>query len=418
MKKVLRFLRSMRFGILLLTLIAVCSVLGSVIPQGREISWYAQTYRSFHGVILLLKLNRVFESWYFITLLVLLCLNLTLCSLVRIRTVVRSRRTETETAAALPVFVRLSPEGMAALRAWLTRQHCRQTRIGAAELYSKHGFGRYGSFLTHLSILLVVLFGAAALYAPATIDQPCLPGESVVMADGTEIAVNAFHIEDTSGRLDYASRIQIRLPDGRSSPWAEIRVNHPLSFGGYKVYQQTYGTAGSVTVTNLATGGSDDFTLTDTALLSLDGANGLWYEAVYPGYLLDPSGNMTLITSTTGHYENPIYQVLLAADGVLSPILVFPGEELEAGGLRFRFNEPLEYPGLRIKRTPTVINALLIASFLLLILGLYITFFLPPVLVKVEDTGYTVAGPKPEGLRITLEDEFRPYQLTEREEPT
>ena len=139
---------------------------------------------------------------------------------------------------------------------------------------------------------------------------------------------------------------------------------------------------------------------------------------MYPGYLLDPSGNMTLITSTTGHYENPIYQVLLAADGVLSPILVFPGEELEAGGLRFRFNEPVEYPGLRIKRTPTVINALLIASFLLLILGLYITFFLPPVLVKVEDTGYTVAGLKPEGMRITLEEEFKPYQLAEKEEPT
>ena len=46
MKKVLNFLRSMRFGLILLGLIGLCSVAGTVIPQGREIAWYAQTYRS------------------------------------------------------------------------------------------------------------------------------------------------------------------------------------------------------------------------------------------------------------------------------------------------------------------------------------------------------------------------------------
>ena len=65
MKKLFNFLRSMRFGLLLLGLIAACSVLGTVIPQEREVSWYAQTYSSFHGVILLLRFNRIFTSWYF-----------------------------------------------------------------------------------------------------------------------------------------------------------------------------------------------------------------------------------------------------------------------------------------------------------------------------------------------------------------
>ena len=68
MKKVFNYIRSMRFGILLLVLIAVCSVAGTVIPQGREIAYYAQTYRSFHGVILMLRLHRIFESWYFAAL--------------------------------------------------------------------------------------------------------------------------------------------------------------------------------------------------------------------------------------------------------------------------------------------------------------------------------------------------------------
>ena len=58
MKKIFNYLRSMRFGILLLALIGICSVVGTVIPQGREIAWYAQNYRSFHAVILLLPNGR------------------------------------------------------------------------------------------------------------------------------------------------------------------------------------------------------------------------------------------------------------------------------------------------------------------------------------------------------------------------
>ena len=54
MKKLFSFLRSMRFGILLLALIAALSVVGTVIPQGKEIAWYAETYSDFHGTILLL----------------------------------------------------------------------------------------------------------------------------------------------------------------------------------------------------------------------------------------------------------------------------------------------------------------------------------------------------------------------------
>ena len=87
MKKLSRYLQSMRFGLLLLGLIAACSVIGTVIPQGREISWYAQTYKSYHGIMLLLKLNDVFHSWYFQSLLALLGLNLTLCSVLRIHSV-------------------------------------------------------------------------------------------------------------------------------------------------------------------------------------------------------------------------------------------------------------------------------------------------------------------------------------------
>ena len=418
MKKVFSFLRSMRFGILLLVLIAACSVAGTVIPQGQEIAWYAQNYPSFHPTLLTLHLNSVFESWYFITLLVLLCLNLSLCSLLRIRSVVRAARGETERAAAMPDTVLLTPEGVEKLRTWLEDRHCQSEQRDGAVLYRKNGIGRYGTFITHLSILLTVVFGALALYTPTVRDETCMPGESIILEDGIEIRVLDFAITDETGRLDYRSRVQVTLPDGRQSGEAELSVNHPFSFGSYKLFQQSFGTAGSVTVTNLESGGTDDFLLTEQAFLSADGATGIFYETLYPDFIRDPSGNVTLITITEGSYPNPIYQIEVIADGAFTPALAEPGEELELKNLRFTFNKPVDYPGIRIKHVSTLCNALLIAAFTLMIAGLVITFFCEPVLVKTDAEGYAVAGPKPEGMRIELGEEFREYERTKGEEAT
>ena len=404
MKKILNTFRSMRCGILLLALVAAISVVGTAIPQGRELSWYAQTYQRFHGPILTLKLYDVFHSWYFQLLLVLLGLNLTLCSLVRIHRVTKARKKEREVLMAQPQSFQLDGAQHRAVEAGLAAMHCRQEEENGSRIYRKNGFGRYGSFLTHLSILLTIVFGAMALYLPRTVDRSCLPGETVQMDDGTEIAVRSFRIENEDGRLDFTSEINVTLPDGRSSGLREIKVNHPLSFGQWKVYQQTYGTAGSVTVRNLETGLEDTFTLTDLVFLSLDGSNGLWYEAVYPDLIRDPSGNVTLITNTSGSYPNPVYQVQTASDGVYTPILAFPGDELQVGSLKFCFESPVEYPGLRIKYTPAFVNALLCGAFLLMIAGFFITFFCQPVLVRVDPDGCAVGGPKPEGMRIQVQE--------------
>ncbi len=400
----------MRFGIILLVLIALCSVVGTVIPQGREIAWYAQTYRSFHGYILLLRLNRIFESWYFIALLVLLCLNLSLCSILRIRTVVKAAKGETERAAKTPDTVRLTPEGTEKLREYLTDRHCKAESVGEATVWHRHSFGRYGTFITHLSILLTVIFGALALYTPTVTDRDCMPGESVFMDDGTEIHVHDFRIADDTGRLDYQSHVQITLPNGRRSEIAELKVNHPFSFGPWKLFQQTFGTAGSVTVTDLENGGSDDFLLTEQSYLSADGKSGILYDTLYPDFIRDPGGEVTLITITQGSYPHPIYQAETFSDGVFTPVLAEPGDELTVNKLRFRFNAPVDYPGIRIKHVSRLWNGALAAAFTLMIAGLYITFFYEPVLVKTDKEGYAVLGPKPERMRIELGEELKEYE--------
>ena len=47
-------------------------------------------------------------------------------------------------------------------------------------------------------------------------------------------------------------------------------------------------------------------------------------------------------------------------------------------------------------------NALLEAAFVLMLVGLFICFYLQPVLVKADVTGYVVAGPRGEKMRLEL----------------
>ena len=406
MKKLLNYLRSMRFGILLLILIAVFSVVGSVIPQGRELSWYVENYPNSHPLLLVLQLNKVFKSWYFLLLMALLCLNLILCSVVRVFSLIRSEKGYLAAGAALPDSEPLNAEGIARLERHLLSTGCRRAEFDESRVFYKHRLGRYGSFLTHLAILLTVLFGAAALYLPQVHDMDCMPGESVLLPapeGGTaSFSVASFRVTDDNGRLDFTSELTITLPDGRSKS-GQISVNHPMSFGSYKVYQQTYGTAGSITVTNLLNGGSDTFRMTDLSFLSMDNFNGVWYVALYPDYVLNPEGNIMPVDTGDRSYPHPVYYVQTVDGEEKAMRLVLPGDVIEIAPLRFQFNDPVSYPGLRIKHTPQLVNALLIVCFALMIAGLYITFFLPPVLVKVDGEGYAVGGPKAEGTRIELQ---------------
>lgn len=396
-------MRSMRFGIILLLLIAALSVVGSLIPQGHEPSYYAKMYGSGHPWILLLGLDDLFKGWVFITLAGLLSLNLTLCSVVRIRKTVSEGKNLLENVSNLPDAASASSEKIEEIKQHLKAKRCREKHFDGCTVYYKNLLGRYGTFITHLAILLTVVFGALALSLPTVTDQICYPGNSITMKDGTEIYVDSFSIEDEDGTLNYNSYIKITLSDGRHSELEQIRVNYPLSFRGYKVYQQTYGTAGSVTVVNVKTGGQDVFILEEPVFLSTDGMNGLFYRDLYPGFVKGEDGNYTLITSTSGSYPDPVYDIAFMSEGEQTDVLAFPGDEIELGDFKYVFNDPVEYPGLRIKHTPNLVNVLLLISFVLLTAGLYMTFFTVPSLVKVSGTGYAVAGPKPEADRIEIE---------------
>ena len=393
MKKVLSFLRSMKFGLILLGLILICSIVGSLIPQGEAASVYQERY-GWASALLALQFDHIFTSWYFILISALLCVNLSLCSILRIRRVVRYTAKEKSMASAIPVKVKLTAEGTQEVRNYLGSIHCRRDVSDGAEVYSKNSFGRYGTFLTHLGILLTVIFWALAMYLPKVSDVTCMSGDSVTLSDGTKVYVDSFSIEAPDGTLDYSSVIDITLPDGRESGRRSLKVNHPVSFGHWKIYQQTYGTAGRVRIVNHATETEDTLFLTESCFLSIDGQNGVYFEALYPGFVQDDDGNYTLVTNTSGSYPDPVYRIQTIAEGMSTSVLAFPDETLSLGEIDFTFLLPAEYPGLRIKHVSSVFYGALYFGFGLMIAALYLCFFMVPAAVSVREDGYSVVSPK------------------------
>ena len=398
----------MTFGLILLGIIVVLSVIGSVIPQSQHAMTYVNQYPSMYRIILALGFDHIFTSWYFLLISALLCVNLTLCSVIRFRSVL-NHRLEIEKAAQVPAAVKLNEGEIAAVKEALEKDHCRRNDFeGKGTVYSKNSFGRFGTFITHLGILLTVIFWAAAMYLPRILDETCMPKESITLEDGTQIYVDSFSIE-TDAKLDFKSMINIILPDGRESGLKESSVNHPVSFGRYKVYQQTYGTIGKVTVTS-SDGKQDSFYLETNDFLSADGKNGILYDNLYPDYV-EENGQMRVISSTSGSYKNPVYVYTVVEDGAQKEVmLAFPNDVQEIGEFSIHFDEPVEYPGLRIKQSPAFVNLCLLISFLIMTIGLYVTFFMQPVLVCVNEEGYTLLTAKQERMKILLNDALREYR--------
>ncbi|WP_311531281.1 cytochrome c biogenesis protein ResB [uncultured Anaerococcus sp.] len=84
-KKIIKSFYSMRTGIILLIIIALTSIIGTLIPQGNDPRFYLEAYPSFGKIILLCDFDKVYSSWWYILLTLLLLVNLLFCSINRFK---------------------------------------------------------------------------------------------------------------------------------------------------------------------------------------------------------------------------------------------------------------------------------------------------------------------------------------------
>ena len=78
----------MKTGIILLVVIALLSIIGTVIPQGNPEDFYLHSYSGFWSkIILACDFDEVFSAWWYLLITGLLLINLFLCSITRFKSI-------------------------------------------------------------------------------------------------------------------------------------------------------------------------------------------------------------------------------------------------------------------------------------------------------------------------------------------
>lgn len=392
MKKTLKFLQSMRFGMILLVLILLISLVGSFVTQGNEPAYYQGKYGNLGPVILALKLDNVFYSWYFLLLIFLLCVNLLFCSVLRLGKVSKAFRAMPEAVAA----AQTKPHGASqeALLSLLKTNRFKEIKTSAGPVYGRCRLGHYGTFVVHLALLLLFVSAAGALYFSDMKDVSLRVGEHLSLHDGTQVTLDAFRSANEAGEVVYESDLNVHHPDG-SQEHKLITVNHPATISGQKLFQMGYGIEGLLTIDNQ--GQKDSLPLTNEdigSFITLDGKTGIAFQGLFPDYVETDSG-ISLIRSSKLGYPNPVYAVVRFENGQHENSVALPGTTVIVGNVSYTFEKPLNISTLRIKSYPPGIFALLYFSFILLTLGIWLAFFQVPVYIKAAEDGYAMRSTKP-----------------------
>lgn len=376
MKKSVKFLRSMRFGLLLLGAIVALSVIGTLITQGQDIAYYESVYRSFGRIILFCGFDHVYTTWYYIMLFAALCVNLLLCSVLRFEKVRHAKKNLLERARHAEIQSQLNAADVEAVGKKLGFRP-----VGDGFLI-RHAMGLLGSLVTHIGILLLVL-GAAIAFSSATQQESfVLINDSLTLADGCRITVSGFSMKNDQEQLDYLSTVSL-LTLQNDSAVLTASVNHPARYADHIIYQKSYRYAGVLEVQTAGDSAAERVLLVGEAFLSLDGIEGIRYVALYGDYTESDDGQkMPLFCEDM---KAPAYVVQCITRSGRETAVLLPDETVEIGGVWYTFRVPEPYPGLLIKTQPVWVMPLLYLSFAILTIGLYLCFFhIPEVMYCIE----------------------------------
>ncbi len=277
------FFKSLKLTISLLILLALVSVIGTVITQNATPQEYVQRYgSSLYEVLDFFNLFDMYHSWWFQVILVFLVINLIACSLQRFpgawNQVVRRPNPgglEDAMLRTLPYVERIKdirriePMTEENVRSLVTKEFGKLGRMeteSAVTLFGEKGkFSRLGAYVTHLSLLIVIIGGLVGsitgfrgfvnILEGETADHIYVRGKQGEVPRPLDFSVRCddFNVTfyDVAGKekfvKEYASTLTV-LEKGREVLKKTIQVNHPLHYRGLAFYQSSYGTLREFTI--------------------------------------------------------------------------------------------------------------------------------------------------------------------------
>lgn len=395
-----QFFCSVKLAVYTLVLLAATSVIGTVIIQNGPERAYVEKYgQSMANLIKVFGFNDMYHAPWFLALIVLLCINIVVCSIERLsvtwkvifpKAVKFNAQRFRKIKLAEPFELEGGPETVSEKCRSLLSKNVGKVIVepgsGTAALYAENGrWTRIGVYIVHASILLLLvgaligaLFGFKAnmnLDEGETSDRAFLVKKRIPVQIGFQIRCNDFEVKfyDTGAPEEFRSNLTI-IENGVEVLTTDIRVNHPLRYKGINIFQSSYGTAQPDSVNIDVVRQSDKSTQTHKIKVgqefSLPDNQGKFkLEGFLPNFDFNGHnlGEAFVITVTPSDGE--AFQLGL-------PIRFPTFDRMRKGDFAFLIKgfEQKHYTGLQVTKDPGVWYVY--TGFILMIIGCWVTFFM------------------------------------------
>ena len=386
---------SLKLTIFLLCFIAATSILGTVIKQRADVDEYLSLYsQGTYRIIHFFSLDNVYYSPWFLAAIMLFAINLALCTLGRLNRFLKAGKEhvdlpdeQTLSAMQLHFFVEKSVAGDPSNILGSGYRTLHKEDGGA--VVEKGTFARYGVYIIHASILIILIGGLIGLLfgykgfivlnKGETKDVITIRGGgNKEVPLGFTLRCKDFNVSFYPGGepKDYVSKLEV-IENDKVVLEKDIRVNDPLNYKGVYVYQASYGA-------------------TPSFLFNIGGKKvALKEKDVYE------KGHLTLMIA---RFANSIHNfgpgVLVAYLDQGQPKTVWflkdveRLREKEIQGVKIRLEDITEdlYTGLEVSRDPGV--WVVWTGFAMILFGLYVNFFTycRRIYIRKVQNGIIVAG--------------------------
>lgn len=422
LSKIWNFFTSVKLTIVLLLSLAVTSIIGTLIPQNEDPQAYFEAFGGvFYQLFNLLDLFDMYHSWWFQLLIMLLTINIIVCSIDRIssnRGVLFVRNPKFKLPRLRSIKHRrefsITAEPLQArdiYQAYISRRfrhsHVEATDNGFAIYGEKGRWTRFGVYTVHMSVVLLLIGGLIGSKFGFDGYVNIAEGESAqtirlrskpqMVNLGFEVRCDDFDVSfyDNGAPKEFRSTLTI-LEQGRPVLTKDIIVNDPLRYKGISFYQASYGTLASRGVVLSFTSAKTGKVYKKNATMNV------------PLELPEKLGTFEMkrfIQSAEfrGHNIGDAYIGILTPPGgdpvqVTLPLRFPTFDKMRKGNLVVAVveNIPRFYTGLQVAKDPGV--WVVYCGFILMIMGCYITFFMSHQQICLElvdagqKTGVTVAG--------------------------
>lgn len=261
------FFASVKLALFTFFILATTSIIGTVIPQGKEMDFYIQNFGAGTAKLFqVLNVPDMYNAWWFVSLLVVFSINLMVCTIDRFPNIWRLVKMDNlamdleriikmpkrQAYSAEMSVADLNREVMSVMSATSWKFQSAEKDGGTLYSAQKAPWSRLGVIAVHVSILVIFLgaiIGSALGYKASVMITEGRSTTAVYAHDGKstpipldfEVRCDRFELDvyDTGAPKEFTSDLVV-LKDGKEVYSKSIEVNDPLQYGGLTFYQSSY----------------------------------------------------------------------------------------------------------------------------------------------------------------------------------